>query len=100
MGGGNGQGVERRAHEYFLRCTHGKLYYFSALMHLWDVQVVELFSRICKPYVPLILSCNEPLGQQPSAVWLVGSAARQREHHEAPKVRITPFRGWVAFGPM
>ena len=57
---------ERRAHEYFLRCTHGKLYYFSALMHLWDVQVVELFSRICKPYVPLILSCNEPLGRQNS----------------------------------
>ena len=57
---------ERRAHEYFWRCTRGRLYYFSALMHLWDVQVVETFARICQPYLPFILSCNEPLGLQNS----------------------------------
>lgn len=57
---------EQRAHEYFLRCTQGRVYYFSALMHLWDLQVVELFARICQPYLPLILSCNEPLGHQNS----------------------------------
>ena len=43
---------EQRAHEYFLRCTQGRVYYFSALMHLWDLQVVELFARICQPCSP------------------------------------------------
>lgn len=57
---------EAQAHKYFCRCTGGRLYYFSALMHLWDIQVVELFSRIAKPYFPLILSCNEPLGHNSS----------------------------------
>ena len=56
---------EARAHAYLQRC-HGRVYYFSALMHLWDVQVVELFSRIARPYLPLILSCNEPLGHNNS----------------------------------
>jgi len=60
-------GFEARVHEYLLRCGGGGgVYYFSALMHLWDVQVVELFCRLARPMVPLIISCNEPLGKHNS----------------------------------
>ena len=44
----------------------GGLYYFSLLMPFWDVQVVELFSRVARQYLPLILSCNEALGRNHS----------------------------------
>jgi hypothetical protein len=51
---------EARAHAYLRPCG---VYYFSALMHLWDVQVVEHFCRLARAFVPLIISCNEPLGR-------------------------------------
>ena len=51
-------------HEYLL--LHGGPYLFSALQPLWDLQVVELFARVAKHYLPYMLSCNEPLGQNSS----------------------------------
>ena len=55
---------ERRLDAYLQ--PHGGPAYFSALMHLWDVQVGELFCRIAPTQLPLILSCNEPLGRDRS----------------------------------
>ena len=34
------------------------IYYFSALQHLWEVQIAEIFS-IHTEYIPLFVSCNE-----------------------------------------
>ena len=55
---------ERRLDSYLQ--PYGGPVYFSALMHLWDVQVGELFCRLAPTQLPLILSCNEPLGRDRS----------------------------------
>lgn len=53
---------ERAAHTYLKHHCSGLINYFSVLTPLWDVQVGLLFGHLCSRYLPLILSCNRPIG--------------------------------------
>lgn len=50
---------ERRLSAYIERWLAPEVRYFSGLMHLWELQIVERFSHYPQ-YFPVLLSCNQP----------------------------------------
>ncbi|MFO0759696.1 MAG: hypothetical protein U0359_24620 [Byssovorax sp.] len=52
-------GFERRLSAYIERWLAPEVRYFSGLMHLWEIQIVERFVRYPQ-YFPVLLSCNQP----------------------------------------
>ena len=53
---------ESAFHAYCRRYLAPEIHYFSGLMHLWEIQIVERFARHPK-YFPVLLSCNKPVAQ-------------------------------------
>ena len=49
---------ERRAAAYLARHVSPKLEYFSALSHLWEVQIAARFWAECPDLLPVITCCN------------------------------------------
>lgn len=56
---------ERAAHEYIERNISAAVYYFSGLMHWWEVQIARKFcsGTVAARYLHLFLSCNQPVGE-------------------------------------
>ncbi|KAL6047836.1 UDP-N-acetyl-alpha-D-muramoyl-L-alanyl-L-glutamate epimerase [Balamuthia mandrillaris] len=62
---------ERACHRYFTArsppssplssSSSSSIYYFSMLQNLWEVDIMREFAQSCQKYVPLFLSCNEPV---------------------------------------
>jgi len=48
---------EKQCHEYIRRWIVSDVHYFSALQHLWEVQIAHEFCRHPQ-YLPLFISCN------------------------------------------
>jgi len=54
---------ELRAAAYIRQHVTSQIRYFSALSHLWEVQIMSRFAALPRDtFLPLILSCNEPIG--------------------------------------
>ena len=92
---------EARAHAYIRACIAPGLWYFSGLMHWWEVQIAERFARpdAAARYLALFLSCNTPVF--PS---LLG---KSRWCSSCPKcafvflllaARLQPAQAWGVFG--
>ncbi|CAE7585331.1 murL [Symbiodinium natans] len=53
---------ESRMHMYIRRRLAPGVYYFSALKHLWEVQIAWLFCRRSGTFLDAFISCNESNG--------------------------------------
>ncbi len=56
---------EQAAHDYIKRNISAAVYYFSGLMHWWEVQIARKFcsGAVAARYLHLFLSCNQPVGE-------------------------------------
>ena len=86
---------EVACHKYLLEC--GGPYFFSALQPFWDIQVVELFSRLGRKYVPYILSCNEPLDPD-SSRWCARCEKCAFVYALLAAFLPSPQEAWAVFG--
>lgn len=53
---------ERRLHHYIRARLAPRVYYFSALQPLWEVQIAWYFARRCERFHASFISCNESAG--------------------------------------
>ena len=90
---------ERLANAYLRTHVSPGLWYFSGLMHLWEVQIAERFCRedAAERYLPLFLSCNTPQLTNTHSRWCA-SCPKCAFVFLLISAWLPPARCWGVFG--